>query len=50
MAEPRLKPQVKRSITGVPGLDDILNGGVLAHRLYLIEGDPGAGNTHSNLK
>ena len=45
MAEPRLKPQVQRSTTGVPGLDDILNGGLLPHRLYLIDGDPGAGKT-----
>jgi circadian clock protein KaiC len=45
MAEPHLKPQVKRSTTGVPGLDDILNGGLLSHRLYLIDGDPGAGKT-----
>jgi len=39
------KPQVQRSTTGVPGLDDILSGGLLSHRLYLIEGDPGAGKT-----
>ena len=45
MAEPHLKPQVQRSTTGVPGLDDILNGGLLSHRLYLIDGDPGAGKT-----
>lgn len=31
--------------TGVKGLDDILDGGVTAHRLHLIEGDPGAGKT-----
>jgi circadian clock protein KaiC len=45
MTEPPLKPQVQRSTTGVPGLDDILNGGLLSHRLYLIDGDPGAGKT-----
>ena len=45
MAEPHLKPQVQRSTTGVPGLDDILNGGLLSHRLYFIDGDPGAGKT-----
>ncbi len=43
MAEPLRKPPVQRSTTGVPGLDDILNGGLLSHRLYLIDGDPGAG-------
>ena len=31
--------------TGVTGLDDILNGGLLSHRLYLVEGMPGSGKT-----
>jgi circadian clock protein KaiC len=31
--------------TGVPGLDDILRGGLVPHRLYLIEGVPGSGKT-----
>ncbi len=31
--------------TGVPGLDDILGGGLTPHRVYLIEGSPGAGKT-----
>ena len=35
----------ERSKTGVAGLDDILNGGLLPHRLYLVDGDPGAGKT-----
>jgi circadian clock protein KaiC len=30
---------------GVPGLDDILGGGLTPHRLYLLEGAPGAGKT-----
>lgn len=30
---------------GVPGIDDILNGGLLPGRLYLVEGSPGAGKT-----
>jgi len=30
---------------GVPGLDDILGGGLTPHRLYLLEGTPGAGKT-----
>jgi circadian clock protein KaiC len=30
---------------GVPGLDDVLGGGLAAHRLYLLEGAPGAGKT-----
>jgi len=31
--------------TGVAGLDDILNGGLTAKRLYLVEGTPGTGKT-----
>lgn len=31
--------------TGIPGLDDVLGGGLLRHRLYLVDGDPGAGKT-----
>jgi circadian clock protein KaiC len=39
-----------RSGTGVPGLDDILNGGLIPHRLYLLDGDPGAGKTTLSLQ
>jgi circadian clock protein KaiC len=31
--------------TGISGLDDILGGGLIPHRLYLLDGDPGAGKT-----
>ena len=31
--------------TGVSGLDEILRGGLPPHRMYVIEGDPGAGKT-----
>ncbi|HTH52046.1 MAG TPA: ATPase domain-containing protein, partial [Pyrinomonadaceae bacterium] len=31
--------------TGIPGLDDILGGGLTANRLYLVEGVPGSGKT-----
>ncbi|HEY0985252.1 ATPase domain-containing protein, partial [Schlesneria sp.] len=34
-----------RAATGVSGLDDILMGGLIPHRMYLVEGDPGAGKT-----
>jgi circadian clock protein KaiC len=34
-----------RASTGVAGLDDILNGGFLENRLYLVEGMPGSGKT-----
>lgn len=30
---------------GIPGLDDILGGGLTPNRLYLIDGDPGSGKT-----
>jgi predicted ATP-dependent serine protease len=36
---------LQRCPTGVPGLDAILDGGLPAGRLYLIQGDPGVGKT-----
>lgn len=36
---------LQRSRTGIPGLDDILHGGLIAGRLYLVDGNPGAGKT-----
>jgi circadian clock protein KaiC len=45
MKNPSLIPPVTRSPTGVPGLDDILQGGFIAGRLYLLDGRPGAGKT-----
>ena len=36
--------------TGVPGLDRILGGGLTPHRIYLIEGEPGAGKTTTGLQ
>jgi circadian clock protein KaiC len=35
----------ERCPTGVPGLDDILDGGVTTNRVYLVEGSPGTGKT-----
>lgn len=34
-----------RAGTGVEGLDDILNGGLVRDRVYLLEGSPGTGKT-----
>jgi len=31
--------------TGVPGFDEVLAGGLTPNRVYLVEGDPGAGKT-----
>lgn len=36
--------------TGVHGLDEVLNGGLPRNRLYLIDGDPGAGKTTLGLQ
>jgi circadian clock protein KaiC len=36
---------MSRASTGVAGLDDILAGGLPRDRLYLVQGDPGAGKT-----
>lgn len=34
-----------RCKTGIPGLDQILCGGLIAERMYLLDGNPGAGKT-----
>jgi circadian clock protein KaiC len=39
-----------RSRTGIFGLDDVLGGGLVPNRLYLIDGDPGAGKTTLSLQ
>jgi circadian clock protein KaiC len=37
--------EVDKQATGIVGLDDVLRGGLPSHRLYVVEGDPGAGKT-----
>ena len=39
-----------RISTGIAGLDDILGGGLTPHRVYLVEGSPGAGKTTLGLQ
>lgn len=39
-----------RSSTGMPGLDQILGGGLTRDRLYLVEGTPGTGKTTLSLQ
>ena len=39
------QPNPGRISSGVDGLDDILGGGLTPHRMYLLEGAPGAGKT-----
>src|SRR6185503_18215542 len=34
-----------KALTGVPGLDDILLGGLATGRIFLLEGSPGTGKT-----
>ena len=34
-----------RLSTGIPGLDNVLCGGLDAERMYLVEGEPGTGKT-----
>lgn len=34
-----------RASTGIAGLDEVLHGGLVANRLYLVEGMPGSGKT-----
>ncbi|HSW19924.1 MAG TPA: ATPase domain-containing protein [Ramlibacter sp.] len=36
--------------TGIAGLDVILGGGLTPHRIYLVEGEPGAGKTTTGLQ
>jgi circadian clock protein KaiC len=45
MNNTRGKLRIERSKTGVTGLDDILSGGLIPNRLYLLDGDPGTGKT-----
>lgn len=42
--------RTKWAQTGVPGLDDILGGGLPRDRIYLLQGDPGAGKTTVGLQ
>jgi circadian clock protein KaiC len=39
-----------RARMGVPGLDDILSGGLLPGHVYLLEGNPGTGKTTTALR
>jgi circadian clock protein KaiC len=42
--KPAIRP-AERICTGVPGLDEILGGGLTRDRIYLVEGTPGSGKT-----
>jgi circadian clock protein KaiC len=40
-----MKHPAHKTTTGIPALDDILYGGLVPERLYLIDGNPGSGKT-----
>ncbi len=42
--------EMKRARTGVPGLDEILQGGLAEGRVFLLEGTPGTGKTTMALR
>lgn len=39
------KPPIARAATGIEGLDLVLHGGLVDGRIYLVDGNPGAGKT-----
>jgi circadian clock protein KaiC len=43
-------PPESRAGTGMTGLDDVLHGGLIRNRLYLVEGAPGTGKTTLGLQ
>jgi circadian clock protein KaiC len=45
MNQPNTPGQAPLAGTGIPGLDDVLHGGLTPDRLYLVEGVPGSGKT-----
>ena len=49
-ANKTIRPPAIRMSTGISGLDDILCGGLTAHRVYLVEGSPGTGKTTLGLQ
>lgn len=44
------KGLLERMRTGIPGVDDVMGGGLPHERLYLVEGDPGTGKTTLSLQ
>ncbi len=38
-------PGPERTPTGIPGLDEVLGGGLLRNAAYIVQGPPGAGKT-----
>src|SRR5215469_17168471 len=40
-----MKHSAQKTTTGIPALDDVLHGGLIPERLYLVDGNPGSGKT-----
>lgn len=40
-----MKEEIERITTGIPGLDEIMRGGAIARRAYMVRGGPGSGKT-----
>ncbi len=47
---PAMAPAMAMAMTGVPGLDDIMCGGLTPGRVFLLEGSPGTGKTTTALR
>jgi circadian clock protein KaiC len=45
MSASEFVPHLPRFTSGIPGLDEVLNGGFFAGGVYIVEGTPGAGKT-----
>lgn len=50
MREAKGNTNDERALTGVPGLDHLLRGGLPSHRIHLVEGHPGSGKTTLGLQ
>jgi circadian clock protein KaiC len=50
LRKPTMSAELLRVPTGIPELDAVLRGGVLRHRIHLIEGRPGTGKTTFGLR
>src|SRR5215469_1639134 len=40
-----MKHSAQKTTSGIPALDDVLHGGLIPERLYLVDGNPGSGKT-----
>jgi len=45
MTSPGDQPRFRRRATGIPGLDTLIHGGIIAGAVFIVQGPPGAGKT-----